>query len=481
MKAKILIANEDKNAADVLRGLLRHIEGRIKISTTQDELKTLLPEDDWTLLLCDVRMWQKYRQDFDFLAEAQSLAIPVAATADYSSLEQLDEARQNGAFASLLKPFRSGELLSICQQSLTLKRENRKRVRVVSRQAEPEEIPLPEQQENRNKTEKHLGYFIGEHPSMLELYSQIEKLATLDMTVLIRGESGTGKELVARAIHENSTRSNKPFIAVNCASLSEQLLESELFGHVKGAFTGAFKNKDGLFQAASGGTLFLDEIGSVSIGMQQALLRVLEDKNVRPVGGTESIAVNTRVIAATNEAMEERIADGRFRLDLFHRLSVLPICLPPLRERKEDISIIAYYYLEQNGCNAKLSDQTLRAMEAYGWPGNVRQLENAMLRICALLPKEETVIDLQMLPEEIRKETENIAQEEITEKEPTTSVTNAPLFPNVGMDMTLKAYLRACERHYLKLVLERHAGDKEAAARALGISLATFYRKFEEA
>ena len=401
-------------------------------------------------------MWQRSRDKEDMVGTAVSHSIPVAVTVTYGTQPLAATALEAGAFVSVMKPFRADEVIRAVEEGLTLCKNNAQKEEVASEEEQP-----------KVSSELHLGYFIGESPRMGELYEQIQKIASTDMTVLIRGESGTGKELVAKAIHECSSRARRPFIAVNCAALSDQLLESELFGYVKGAFTGAFHNKEGLFQAADGGTLFLDEIGSVSINTQQVLLRVLEDHLVRQVGGTESISVNTRVIAATNENMEQRIEDGKFRLDLFHRLSVLPVSVPPLRERREDIPLLVNYFLRKKECDAKLTAEAMRLLVNFDWPGNVRQMENAVLRLVAMLPEGEHLIGAESLPDEFKQP----AKEPVSQK--------APTEPKIDTSLSLKAYLRQCERNYMRQVLENLGGDKEAASRSLGISLATFYRKYD--
>src|SRR3981189_1756721 len=230
---------------------------------------------------------------------------------------------------------------------------------------------------------------IGQAPSMRAIFDMIQTVAPQSSRVLITGESGTGKELVARAIHENSVRAQAPFITINCGAFPETLLESELFGYMKGAFTGANENRQGLFQAAHGGTLFMDEIGNMSLTMQVKLYRVLQEGKVRPLGSNEEIDVDVRVIAATNKEFEKEIAEGRFREDLYYRLSVIPIQLPPLRERREDIPLLARHFLEgfrksMEKPVAGISPETLRRLEAYDWPGNVRELENTMERAVAL-------------------------------------------------------------------------------------------------
>lgn len=433
------------------------MDNRVKTCEELTELQRMLREESYSLFLCDVKLRQKFLREVDIVKVAVDCGIPVAVTANYASMPLADDAIAVGAFTTLLKPFREADVLAALEHAAS----------VIAAETPHESGPLPP----TPPPEMHFGCLIGEHPCMLKLYSQIERMAVSDMTVLIRGESGTGKELVAKALHNCSPRAGKPFVAVNCASLNDQLLESELFGYVKGAFTGAFKNKQGLFQAANGGTLFLDEIGSVSINMQQTLLRVLEDKRIRPVGGTDSITVDTRVIAATNENMEQRMQNGDFRLDLYHRLSVLPIFLPPLRERREDIPILADAFLAHAKPGAKLSTDAVKLLTAAPWPGNVRQLENAISRAAALLKDDQNIIGVDSFPGELALEPEPTPRR----------VGEDSLFPGTDDTLTLKAYLRVCERHYLHVVLDSHNGDKEAAARSLGISLATFYRKFEEA
>ena len=439
----MLIADGDRNLSEVLKGMLRRMDCAVRVCEDSAELPRLLMEEDWTLLICDVSM----------LPEV--CLVPVAVTANYGGVCAADEAVEKGlAFVRLLKPIRESELVAALNTAAAM-------------EAAPKLAP---ETSSVNEGQLHFGCLLGESPAMLELYRQIERMAASSMNVLIRGESGTGKELAAKAIHLAGLGEKKPFLAINCASLSDQLLESELFGHVRGAFTGAVRSKEGLFQTASGGTLFLDEIGSISPNMQQALLRVLEEHKIRPVGGTEFISVNTRVIAATNENLEKAIADGRFRLDLFHRLNVLPLTLAPLRERREDILPLARHALERCGyADVRIGEDAIAVLRNCDWPGNVRQLENALLRAAALLPDGRSEILAVDLPQELSNPRQEAKTVQETEQ-----------LPAVGEQITLKAYLKMCERQYMKTTLERCNGDKEAASRSLGISLATFYRKFEE-
>jgi len=291
------------------------------------------------------------------------------------------------------------------------------------------------------------------------------------MTVLIQGESGTGKELVAHAIHDLSNRRRGPFLAINCASVPETLLESELFGHVKGAFTGATQGKDGLFLAASGGTLFLDEIGSIPLSMQLALLRVLQEHEIRPVGSVKSLPVDVRVVAATNENLTQLLEQGLFRNDLYFRLNAFPLFLPPLRDRKSDVALLTSDYLRREAEGISVSTEVMAALERYDWPGNVRQLLNVLNRAKALT--DNGILELDSLPPEFRVE-EQPAAEAVPQ---TVQSQEEGLMPP---GMTLKAYLKMCERRYVRQVLESCSGNKEQASRVLGISTATLYRKCEE-
>ena len=313
-----------------------------------------------------------------------------------------------------------------------------------------------------------LDHMIGTSPKMREIFELIVNIAPQPSRVLITGESGTGKELVARAIHENSTRSKAPFITINCGAFPETLLESELFGYVKGAFTGANENRRGLFHAAHGGTLFMDEIGNMSVTMQVKLYRVLQEGKIRPVGSTEEIDVDVRVIAATNKDLEKEIAEGRFREDLYYRLSVIPIHLPPLRERRDDIPLLVREFL---GRLAKsmgkkvdgIEPEAMRLLEVYDWPGNVRELENTIERALAL--ESDHRISADSLPERIR----TYAQHSITEPSHNGDGT---VLPEAGMN--LEEHIQQLERSYLLAALERSAGVRTRAASLLKMSYRSF-------
>jgi two-component system, NtrC family, response regulator PilR len=313
-----------------------------------------------------------------------------------------------------------------------------------------------------------LDHIIGTSPKMKAIFELIENIAPQTSRVLITGESGTGKELVARAIHEHSARSKNPFITINCGAFPETLLESELFGYIKGAFTGANENRRGLFQAAHGGTLFMDEIGNMSVTMQVKLYRVLQEGKVRPIGSTEEADVDVRVIAATNKNLEEEIGEGRFREDLYYRLSVIPIHLPSLRERREDIPLLAREFLERfsKSMNKEIDaiePEAMRRLEVYDWPGNVRELENTIERAVAL--ENAARISVESLPDRIR----NYYQESAP---PAHHNGNGIELPEEGLN--LEDHIRKIERSYLLAALERSGGVRTRAADLLKMTYRSF-------
>ena len=311
-----------------------------------------------------------------------------------------------------------------------------------------------------------LDNIIGQSPRMRAIFDMIQTVAPQSSRVLITGESGTGKELVARAIHENSARAQAPFITINCGAFPETLLESELFGYMKGSFTGANENRAGLFQAAHGGTLFMDEIGNMSLTMQVKLYRVLQEGKVRPIGSTEEADVDVRIIAATNKDFEKEIAEGRFREDLYYRLSVIPIQLPALRERREDIPLLARHFLETFRKTMEkpieaISPEAMSRLEAYDWPGNVRELENTMERAVALESGKE--ISVRVLPDRVAG---------ISSGSPLAASAPSPEFPSDGLDFERE--IAETERRYLQAALEKAGGVRTKASELLKISYRSF-------
>src|SRR5208283_981859 len=314
-----------------------------------------------------------------------------------------------------------------------------------------------------------LDHIIGTGPKMKAIFELIENVAPQTSRVLITGESGTGKELVARAIHEHSARCKNPFITINCGAFPETLLESELFGYMKGAFTGANENRRGLFQAAHGGTLFMDEIGNMNLAMQVKLYRVLQEGKVRPLGSNEELDVDVRVITATNKDLEKAIAANEFREDLFYRLSVIPIHVPPLRERRDDIPLLARHFLERFRKQMEkpiesISPQAMIRLESYDWPGNVRELENTIERAVALESGPE--ISVTVLPERIAVSKSESSASAVS------SSSNAADFPAEGIDF--EAMLAETEKRYLQSALEKAGGVRTQAAELLKISYRSF-------
>jgi Nif-specific regulatory protein len=305
---------------------------------------------------------------------------------------------------------------------------------------------------------------IGKSKVMMDLFRLCEKVMDLDITVLIEGETGTGKELVARCIHHNSPRKNRPFVSQNCGGIPETLLTSELFGHKKGAFTGAIANKKGLFETAHGGTIFLDEVGEMSPAMQTSLLRVLQDGEIRPVGADHYKKVDTRVISATNRNLEEEVAQGRFREDLLYRLNVFTIKVPPLRKRTGDIRLLAEHFVDKYSQKIGrpiqgLSREVLQCLENYPFPGNVRELENELERAVALA-KDEGIIEFSCLSDKIVER-------------------SAKIRPEMNVQGTLKEMVEALEKSVLSQLLEKHGGNRTRAAKELGLSRYGLIKKMQ--
>ena len=369
----------------------------------------------------------------------------------YTSVQMAVDAMKLGAFDYITKPFKLDELQFCIQRALEY-------------QAAFHEND-PQSREFRD--EHRFENLMGKSPKMQEIYRLIGKVADTESTILIQGESGTGRELVARALHYNSARQHHPFLAINCSALPESALESELFGHKKGAFTGAVSDKTGLFQEASHGSLFLDEINSMSQQLQTKLLRVLQDRQIRRMGDSRPISINVRTIAASNEQLKLKSKTGGFREDLYYRLAVIPIEIPPLRERLEDVPLLVNYFLEkyasQTGTEKREIDATaMDRLIRYVWPGNVRELENAVERACAL--SESGRIRPQDLPPHIIHESSTVAISSEVEWQ-------------VGQH--LDDFVRNQERKYIEMTLKFNQGSREKTASMLGISIATLYRKLD--
>ncbi|MCI0744129.1 MAG: sigma-54 dependent transcriptional regulator [Verrucomicrobia subdivision 3 bacterium] len=471
--AKIFVIDDELTMVQMVTETLRADGHDVHPFTNGNAALEALEAQAPDLVVTDLVLEKSRTQGLDILQKARALHPPavVILITGFGTVETAVQAMKNGAFHYLEKPFKLDDFKACAERALSYNK------------AISENIYLRKQLKEKYQFNK----IIGTSQRMQEIFKLMERVADTDSTVLVLGESGTGKELVARALHFNSRRAFAPFIPVNCAALPENLLESELFGHRKGAFTGAVNDKKGLFQEADGGTIFLDEIGAMPPLLQSRLLRVLQDGEVRRVGDNTPAYVNVRVIAATNEPLQKKIADGAFREDLYYRLNVIPINVPPLRERRDDIPLIVSNYLrrkisQQLGHPVQLTRRTMEKLCHHDWPGNVRELQNVLERAAVLC--ENNIIQSHDLPANVQAPNGEQAGSgtnldslyplgENTEIFTKTSVAAG----STGQIEPLKDFLREQELHYLNRILNQTGGDKEKAAGLLGISLATLYRK----
>lgn len=448
---RILVVDDEPSVLNVLCSILRKEEFEVVPCASGQEALAELTRQEFDLILTDIHMAPM--DGIELLHRAREICptTPVVLLTGYGSVKTAVEAMKGGAFDYCTKPFKIDELLATLRRGLKYR------------------AALVENADLRAKL-TNIPSLVAVSPSMRQICEVINRVAPTDSTVLIMGESGTGKEVVARAIHDQSLRRKKNFVPINCAAMPEPLLESEMFGHVKGAFTGAISDKQGLFEVAEGGTIFLDEIGAMPLSIQAKFLRVLQDKTIRKVGGTESYPVDVRVLVATNEPLENRITRGQFREDLYYRISVIPIYIPPLRERREDIlPLVSYVLRRERPVGAPIPKLDPRAewiFETYPWPGNVRELENAVRHALTFMRGDTITPDV--LPSRMVGATSGVAPVSNAYEEPS---------PDDFRGRSLKAFLRQKEREYVKMVVDRMGGDKEAAAVALKISLTTLYRK----
>ncbi len=370
--------------------------------------------------------------------------VPVILITAYGSTGTAVAAMKEGAFDYVAKPFNNEELRLVVQKALAMRR------------LEEENVRLHAALQSRYQ----MGQFVGTSPRMQEVYGLVRRVMGTRINCLLCGESGTGKELLARAIHYGSDRAQRPFVAVNCGAIPEALVESELFGHRKGSFTGALRDKAGYFEAAAGGTIFLDEIGDMPLAAQVKVLRVLAERRVSPVGASEEVAVDVRVVAATNRDLAAEVKAGRFREDLYYRLNVLQIDMPPLRERGDDVATLAQHFIEkfaeEYGKPLRgATPEALRLLSAYSWPGNVRELQNIVERAVAL--ESGTLLTAGALPERLQEGLAAAGAPELEEE-----------FPTMGID--LEARLAAMERHYIEAALAAAGHNRTAASKLLGIT-----------
>ena len=447
--ANLLIVDDERSICEMLDIAFRKTGHRVETATSVAEARRKLQDGRFDVIVADIKM--PHGTGLDLLREVReshldTLVILITAHGTTGTAHQ---AGQMGAYAYLEKSHelvedlkftveRALETSRIRAENLSLKRELKK--------------------------DRGLDSIVGQSPLMKAVYELILSVAPTQSTVLILGESGTGKELVARAIHTYSRRGDRPFVSINCSAFQETLLESELFGYMKGAFTGAAANKKGLFEYASGGTLFLDEIGETSLPMQVKLLRVLQERKIRPVGGNEEIEVDVRVIAASNRDLQQMVQEKQFREDLYYRISVIPIELPPLRKRTSDIPLLAFHFLEkfnrQMGKTFRgITSESIRLLEHYPWPGNVRELENAVERAMALEKSEEITSD--SLPERVVQGTPSLVDQE-----------KLAQLPDDGLD--LEKHMQGIEKKLIEAALVRSNGVRTRAADLLQMSYRSF-------
>jgi two-component system response regulator HydG len=443
--ANVLVIDDESSILESLRILLRN-EGftpHVAQGGRQglEQIANLSPD----IVLTDVRMPNVDGIEVLSAVRKQDPATPVILMTAQATLQSAVQAVNEGAFYYIQKPFRNDDLVAILRRAA-----EHRRLRVENQSLK---------QEIRRRETSLAGRPVGKSKPWTEVLRLAETVAPTESTVLIQGESGTGKEVIARYIHQLSARTEGPFQSINCGALPESLLESELFGHVKGSFTGAVKDKQGLFTAAAGGTFFLDEIGETTPATQVKLLRVLQHREVIPVGATEAAPIDTRLIAATNRDLEEMMRRATFRQDLYYRLNVIALHLPPLRERQDDIPLLVESFLEKlsstrDGEEKTLSDGAMDAIRAYLWPGNVRELENALERAWILTPGAR--IEVSALPERVTAPVPSRLLDERAAPNPT---------------------LEAIERAYILWVLNAEGGNKTRAAESLGIDPSTLHRK----
>jgi two-component system response regulator PilR (NtrC family) len=447
---RVLVVDDERSMREFLEIFFRREGHEVVTVGDVDSALVAIENDDFDIVISDIQM--PARSGLELLREARVLSpetVFVMITA-YASTETAIEAMREGAYDYITKPFKVEEIRITVQKAL-----EKKLLRTENQRLKTE---LRSQKRERS--------MIGNSTAIQRVFDLVDQVAETKTNVLICGESGTGKELVARAIHDRSQRCDAPFVAINCGAIPENLLESELFGHVKGAFTGAVQNKAGLFDAASRGTLFLDEIGELTPALQVKLLRALQEKRIRRVGGTRDEPVDVRILAATNQNLEEGVAAGRFREDLYYRLNVIQVTLPPLRERVDDIPLLVMHFVEKYTRElgrevTSVSDAALQRLADYAFPGNVRELENVIERAVALTRGETIGVDA--LPPNVLRPTPAAPVSRITRE-------------GVDLDGLMASY----EKGLLSEALEKSGGVKKRAAALLGISFRSFRYRLEK-
>ena len=452
-KPRILVVDDEASMRDMLRIVLRRDGYDVTVAENGRAAIAALNEQRVDLLLSDIRMPDVTGVDVLRAAKESNRGVVAFMMTAFASTDTAVEAMRLGASDYFTKPFSMDELRLKIRQHLH------------AHQLEEENLLLKRALHSQHS----FSSIIGRSAVMVDLFRMIETVSATTSTVLITGESGTGKELVARAVHSQSSRRDRPFVALNCGAVPETLLESELFGHMRGAFTGADTNKKGLIEAAEGGTIFLDEIGEMNATMQVKLLRVLQERRFRRLGGTEETTADIRIIAATNQDLPRLVAEGRFREDLFYRINVIQLHLPPLRDRPDDVPLLAEHFLAKFAEQMRkpvrsISHEALELLERHSWPGNVRELENVIERAVAL--ERSAAVLPETLPPQVR------SGDPVKTVQPQSTPSSA--LPELGDGFDLEARGEDFYRHYIALALERAGGVQVRAAEMLGMSFRSF-------
>jgi len=447
-KNRILVVDDERSMLELLDVMLSMEGYEITCAESGHKAISLLEKKDFDLLLCDIRLGDITGIDVLRASKKKNHNTTVIMISAYASTETAIEAMNSGAYDYVPKPFDNNELKETIANALQLKT------------IEQEKKIL----DDELKKHLHFGKIIGNSSAMLHVYNLIKQVAKTKTSILITGESGTGKELIAKAIHDESDRRDKPFIVINCAGIPETLMESELFGHKKGAYTGAVQDKKGLFEVADKGTVFLDEIGELSMHLQVKLLRVVQERAFKPVGGNEDISVDIRIISATNKDLANEVIEGRFREDLFYRLNVIEIKLPPLRERKSDLRVLAQHFLEKYSEEmgkkvTKISSYAINLLNNYPFPGNIRELENLIERSVAITDTNILLPDSLALSLHKRR----VLVDGIKGKYFDVN--------DVSKGVSLDSILEEVERAYVTKAIEYSGGERSKAAQLLEISM----------
>lgn len=449
---KILIVDDEPRILLLLQGLLKTNGYVVETARDGNAALEIVKKGDVEITLTDLRMAPMDGMTLFREIHALYPEMPVILLTAYASVDTAIEAMKSGIFDFITKPFKVDEMVACIKRAEA-------------------SIKVPSAAGHKScdgSVHYQFDNLIASSAAMKGICDTIRKVAPTAATVLIDGESGTGKEVIAKTIHQNSTRANRPWVAVNCAAIPENLLESEMFGHVKGSFTGAVSDKEGLFETADGGTLFLDEISSMPLILQGKLLRVLQEREIRRVGGTKSIPVDVRVITASNANLELAVVNGTFRSDLYYRFAVITIDIPPLRNRVEDIMPLAKHFIKREvgpgNPLPEISPDVVKMLETYGWPGNVRELENAIKHVMTFYQSGEITKDLFPAKIAVHKPEEG----------------NSSAAEGPESSASLKSFLKSKEKEYIEQILNATGGDKEKAASALKVNLSTLYRKLSD-